>query len=470
MGDRAYKFKKPVDLGFLNFRTRESRERSCRREVELNRRLAPDVYLGLGALSTPDTAEPEPVVIMRRMPEDRRLSTMILEREAVDDVMVRLARMLATFHAAADRSPEISAEGSRDAIRARWFAGFDQLAGLRPVALDPAMLDEIRDRVNVFLAGRSALFDRRMAQGRIVDGHGDLICDDIFCLDDGPRALDCLEFDDRLRYLDALDDVAFLAMDVEVLGAARQAELLLRRYADFAGDPAPAALQHHYVAYRAFVRAKVEALRYAQGHPGAAAAARRYADLALRHLRAGTVTLVVIGGLPGSGKSTIAGRVADTAGGVIISSDRIRKEISGVPPLQTAADAFGRGLYDSAHTERTYREMLIRATKLLAEGETVVVDASWVDPLRRADAAACARTARAEFVAVCCSAPADIRLRRLRSRTSGASDADAMIAARMEWNTPPWPTALMVRTTGSIKDAADRVVDTLHTVRNSGSA
>jgi hypothetical protein len=466
MGERAYKFKKPVDLQFLDFRSREQRDTCCRREVELNRRLAPDVYLGVGQLTVPDVADAEPVVVMRRMPEDRRLSTMLLRHTDIDDAVDRLAHLLAAFHAAADRSPAISAEGSRDAIRGRWFASFDQVAGLGADVLDPAVFAEIRRRVTVFLAGRSALFDRRIEQGRVVDGHGDLICDDIFCLDDGPRILDCLEFDDRLRYIDGLDDVAFLAMDLEMLGAAGSAELLFRKYADLSGDPAPAALRHHFVSYRAFVRAKVEALRSAQGRPGAAADARRYADLALDHLRAGTVRMVLIGGAPGAGKSTVAGQVADDLGSVLLTSDRIRKEISGISPLQHVTGPYRYGLYDAGHTRHTYREMLTRAGKLLALGESVVVDASWNDPRRRAEAAACATASHAELHQVCCSAPPELRRHRLRLRAPGPSDADAVIAARMERDTTPWPDAVTVATTGTVGEAVNTVLGHVRTGAN----
>ncbi len=466
MGERAYKFKKPVDLEFLDFRTREQRETCCQREVALNRRLAPDVYLGVGQLSVPDMADAEPVVVMRRMPGDRRLSAMVLRRDDIDETVDRLAHLLAAFHAAAQRSPAISAEGSRDAIRRRWFASFDQVTALGAHVLEPAVFAEIRHRVTVFLDGRSALFDRRIAQGRIVDGHGDLICDDIFCLDDGPRILDCLEFDDRLRYVDGLDDVAFLAMDLEMLGAIRSAEMLFRKYAAFAGDPAPAALRRHFVSYRAFVRAKVEALRSVQGCPDAAADARRYADLALEHLRSGAVRMVVIGGAPGAGKSTVAGRVADSLGAVLLSSDRIRKEISGMSPLQHAADAYGSGLYDAAHTRRTYGEMLGRAGRLLAEGESVVVDASWNNPRRRADAKACAAASQAEVLQVCCSAPSEVRRHRLHLRAPGPSDADAVIAARMERHTAPWPEALPVSTGGTVDEAVGTVLDRLRSAGN----
>ncbi len=462
MGDRAYKFKKPVDVGFLDFRDPDRRAACCRRELELNRRLAPDVYLGIGQLSPPDGGRAEPAVVMLRMPDERRLSALVAAGTDLRDEVSRLARLMATFHAASERSHAISAEGTRDAIAARWSDSFEQVAAFAGPVLDPTEFAEIRARVDDFLVGRSAMFDRRIADGRIVDGHGDLICDDIFCLDDGPRVLDCLEFDDHLRHLDGLDDVCFLAMDIERLGAPALARKFLRRYADFAGDPAPATLRHHYIAYRAFVRVKVDCLRSAQGAAGAAHDAREFAGLTLRHLRAGSVRMVLIGGLPGAGKSTVAGAVADRMGAVLLSSDRIRKELSGLPPQRPAAQAYRQRLYDVEHTSRTYGEIFRRAATLAAEGQSVVIDASFNDPGLRTEAEGRAVTAQAELVVVCCSAPHDVRLHRLRSRSPGPSDADPVIAERMEHSSRPWPGALIVSTTGTVEQAAARVLHAAH--------
>ena len=172
----------------------------------------------------------------------------------------------------------------------------------------------------------------RAQAGRIVDGHGDLLADDIFCLDDGPRILDCLDFDDRLRWVDGLDDAAFLAMDLERLGAPGLAEQFTGWYAEYSGDPAPTSLRHHYTAYRSLVRAKVDFLRAIQGDPEAAAVARQLLGMALKHLRAAVVTLVMVGGLPGTGKSALSAAIAGRFGFTALSSDQIRKELAGVSP------------------------------------------------------------------------------------------------------------------------------------------
>ncbi|HVW41108.1 MAG TPA: gluconate kinase, partial [Amycolatopsis sp.] len=315
IGDSAYKLKKPVDFGFLDFTSRHEREAVCHKEVALNRRLAPDVYFGVADVTGPDGRVCDHLVVMRRMPEERRLSTLVSRGEPLTQVIEDLAQLIAHFHERAERGPEVSAQGSRDAIRDRWRASFAQVRPFHGTVLDKAAAIEIEHLTEEFLTGRAPLFDRRIATGHIVDGHGDLLADDIFCLDDGPRVLDCLEFDDRLRNLDGLDDVAFLAMDLERLGAPELAKELLDRYIALSGDPAPPALRHHYLAYRAFVRVKVACLRHDQGDESAAPLARTCAELALRHLREGVVRLVLVGGLPASGKSTLAGGIADHLGG-----------------------------------------------------------------------------------------------------------------------------------------------------------
>jgi aminoglycoside phosphotransferase family enzyme/predicted kinase len=453
VGDRAYKLKKPVDVGFLDFRTRQSRLAVCHREVELNSRLAPDVYLGVVDVSDVDGEPMDHMVVMRRMPEDRRLSTLVRGGAPLAEAVDRLARMIASFHASASRSATISAEGTRDALGARWSASLDQVDVVRGSLLNEHDLGEVRRLTQAFLAGREKLFDSRIAANRIVDGHGDLLADDIFCLDDGPRVLDCLEFDDRLRAVDGLDDIAFLAMDLERLGVPELGATLLDRYVEYSGDPAPAALREHYLAYRAFVRVKVACLRHGQGDVTAADEAKQYADIALRHLRQGQVRLVLVGGLPGTGKTTLAGALADKLGAVLLSTDRLRKELAGLTPGEHAAAPYQGGIYTAEHTEATYRELLSRAEKLLALGESVVLDASWTAHAHRELADAVATRTHSRLVPLFCQAPSAIIDARIRTRTGTLSDADPDVAARMALAMDPWSQATVVSTADSQADS-----------------
>jgi uncharacterized protein len=316
-------------------------------------------------------------------------------------------------------------------------------------------VDEIADLALRLLGGRGPLLADRVADDRVVDGHGDLITADVFCLDDGPRVLDCLEFDDRLRFVDGLDDVSFLAMDLERLGRPDLAERFLAAYVEFSGDPAPASLRHHYIAYRAVVRAKVAWIRYGQGDAAAADEARHHDAIALLHLRAGDVRLVLVGGLPGTGKTTVAGGLGDRFGAVVLSSDRIRKELAGIDPTTPAGAPYGEGLYAPERTEELYAELAHRAERLLARGESVILDASWTAQRNRDRAAGIARRTYSRLVQLECRADAEATSLRIRDRVGSASDATPAIATAMAVRADPWPDAVPIPTTSSVAESLE---------------
>lgn len=293
--------------------------------------------------------------------------------------------------------------------------------------LDDAAEAEVERLVRRYLAGRKPLFDTRVAQGRVVDGHGDLPAQDIFCLDDGPRVLDCLEFDDRLRYVDGLDDAAFLAMDLEQLGAPGAAAYFLAQYGEYSGDPAPPSLWHHYVAYRAFVRAKVSLTR-------------RLLTTALRHLRTSAICLTLVGGLPGSGKSALSGALSDRLGVPLLSSDRLRKELADIPAEEPAAAAYGEGLYAPEWTRRTYGPARPRGRSAVRRG----VRRTGRHLVRCGTArrgAAHGRTHQRRPGGPALPGPGRGVGGRLTTRAPGPSDADPQIAAAMAAEEPPWPEA-----------------------------
>jgi len=449
VGDRACKLKKPVNLGFLDYSATQARAAACAREVELNRRFAPDVYLGVAEVSSPDGQTCDHLVIMRRLAAARRLSALVHSRTPVAEPLEQVARIIATCHARAPRSPQISEQGSRDALRRRWADNIKQAKQLvRPSVADEPLswtaIEETERLADRFLAGRLPLFDARIRADRIVDGHGDLLADDIFCLDDGPRILDCLDFDDKLRWLDGLDDAAFLAMDLERLGAPALAEHFMSAYAGYCEDPAPASLRHHYVAYRAFVRAKIARIRAAKGDPGPGFEAHHLAEVALRHLHAGAITLVMAGGLPGTGRSTLADAVARRLGFTVLNSNRIRKELAGLPTETRIHVPYQAGLYGSEWTERVYSELLRRAAVLLAHGQSVIADASFISVRQRAAAEAAADAASADLVQLRCTASRELATKRVRARAGAASGAGCAIARQMENAAEPWPDAIVI--------------------------
>mgnify|MGYP000905665733 CR=1 FL=1 len=242
--------------------------------MELNRRLAPDVYLGVLEVRDPDDDEVlDHVVRMRRLPDRLGLARLVQDREPggrrirdtdVSGGVGEVAGQIAQLHARSPHPPEIDAAGEPETIHGLWT---DSLEHLRRIAVGrdaPEIVDDIAALSDTYLRGRGPLLRSRIDAGRIVDGHGDLVAADAYLLPDGPRIIDCLEFDDGLRFGDAMADIGFLAMDLDRLGARDLAVVLLDSYRAASGDDAPPSLVHHYLAYRALVRAKVTAIRAEQ--------------------------------------------------------------------------------------------------------------------------------------------------------------------------------------------------------------
>ena len=459
VGDRAYKVKKPVSLGFLDFSTVELRRVVCHDEVRLNRRLAPDVYLGVDDVVGADGVPYEHLVVMRRMPAERALSALLDAGADVRDDLRRLARLLAGFHATASTSARIAAAGSVESVRHNWDTGLGALGEFVGPVLDAATHDELCRLSARYLDGRGPLFALRQVEGRIRDGHGDLLSADVYCLDDGPRVLDCIEFDPLLRYGDVLLDVAFLAMDLMDRGHPELARSFLGDYEEFSGQYQPTSLTRHYLAYRAQVRSKVTCLRWAQGDESARPAAQHLAELALSQLQDAAVRLVLVGGPPGVGTSTVAGGLADRHGWALVRSDVVRKQLAGLRPEQRAAAPLDQGLYGPGSTDRTYDELLAHARTALGLGESVVLDASWSDPARRAAARAVAAQTSSALVELLCAAPPQVVAERTARRAAegrDASDVDPGMAPLLADRFAPWPEARVLDTTRP----PDAVLDT----------
>lgn len=455
IGPRAFKMKKAVQNDFLDFSTVDARRVALEREYTLNVRFSPDVYLGIAELTDPGGGPPEPLLKMHRLPESRKLATLAVSGADVTEDLVSIAHIVAQVHARSAHDDTIDRAGSRDALRGRWAANIRELRAFPTPIVDAATIDDIDERSARYLAGRGPLFDRRIAQHRIVDGHGDLLADDIFCMSDRPRILDCLDFDDKLRYLDGIDDICCLAMDLEFLGRPKAARSLIDAYLEAACDAPPGSLVDHYIAYRATVRAKVACIRALQCGATSSADATEHARSASRHLEAATVTATLIGGLPGTGKSTVAAEYASRTGASVLSSDVVRKELAGLDPSEARPSAVGEGLYSPSVTAHTYAELLRRARELLTAGRSVVLDATWTDPDMRERARLLAARARAESIEIECTVPPLTSLQRIATRRSSASDATRQVYESMARGRAPWPSARRVSCGGTVAESVD---------------
>lgn len=482
-GTEAYKVKKPVDLGFVDFTTLDRRRRFCEEEVRLNRRLAPTVYQGVvpvtqGPAGLRFGGEGEPVdwaVRMERLPDEAMLEQRLFFGQVDADTVRDLARSAAAFHAAAERGPRISAFGRFDVVAANVRGNFD-----KPL---PTVSDSVVRRLETLtedaLKRLRPLIEARAARGVPCDTHGDLHLDHVYLFPERPAAerlviIDCIEFNDRFRFADPVADMAFLFMDLGYHGRRDLARAFADAYFEASGDGEGCQLLPFYSAYRAAVRGKVEGLKALQPEVSehrrwkALEDTRGHFLMALGELERPSrrPCLVLVGGLPGTGKSTLACGIAEAGGFRVVRSDLVRKELAGLPAEQSARQAFGEGLYTQEWTDRTYVECALRTAAALREGERVLLDATlsqrvWRDALLKG-----ARGLGMPALLFVCKADADVVRRRLADRVGDASDADWRVYQRAAEHWEELGTGTIeLRTDGAPGDA---VATALSALRDAG--
>jgi aminoglycoside phosphotransferase family enzyme/predicted kinase len=444
-GELAYKVKKPLTLPFLDYGTAARRRGMCREEVRLNARLAPRIYLRVVGIGGRDgryrlTAEDDPEAIeyaveMRRVAEDRSLAALAagggIERSQVEAVGRRLAR----FHAEAALAPT----GSRavDALVASLEENFATLREAGAGALGADRLDAAERFTRAFLAAGRERLEARERAGCVRDCHGDLRAEHVIVPASGDLYVyDCVEFDPALRRIDVGADLAFLVMDLTRLGRESAALRLIDAYRHAGGDPGDDSLLGFYAAYRAWVRAKVACLRALELGEGDRERAERQAEarelLDLGHRfawRARQPLLLVVAGVAGSGKTTLARRLAELSGWTRVSSDLTRKRLAGIAPTERAGEAG----YSAEMTARTYVEMGRAAAEEMRARGAAIVDATFHRRGERAafeDGLGGSGTPR---LLVECQAPPELLLARVRERArqSGrVSDAGPEVLRR----------------------------------------
>ena len=502
---RVVKLRKAVRLSFLDFGTRARRSADCLREVALNRRLAPDVYLGVAPLETGaggyrvgalreglaagegGAPPPEHAVVMRRLPAGRDALS-LLERGALEPAHLdAVARVLARFHAGAGlgRPAPFSPDAWRALVAGPMAANVASLRETRPAGVEPGTVERVEARFAERLAEVEGRLETRRSEGRAVDGHGDVHLQHIW-FEAGaktPLLIDCIEFSEGLRRIDAASEVAFLAMDLAYRGRDDLAARFLRRYAESSDDFGLYGVASLYASYRAAVRAKVAGLAASEAEVpeeqrrAAAESAVRHLGLAERLLapaRPGAVVLVC--GTVGSGKSTAAEALADRLEGAVVSSDRTRKRLAGLAPEERAASEPGAGIYTEEWMERTYAALLERAEPVVASGRVALLDATWASARRRAAARAFAEGigAQAWLLEVrCAEATALERLRRRAAEGRDPSDAGPGLLAqsRAQFEPPDeWPPARRLVLESDAPDAAAALEAVAHAIGASAAA
>ena len=436
-GDVVYKVKKAVNFGFLDFTTLEKRRHYCDEELRLNRRLAPRAYLEVVAITAGPSGEPalggpgpviEYAVKMRRLPQERMLKKLLQEGQARPEMLEAVARRVALFHAEAETGGEIDRIGGIETIRRNHEENFDQTEPFIGRTIPPEQYRFIRAYALGFLERERSLFDRRVAQHRIRDCHGDLHLEHILIADD-ILIFDCIEFNDRFRYEDVAAEVAFLAMDLDFNGYADEAAHFVAAYIRCTGDDEIRTLLHFYKCYYAYVRGKVVGFRLdddaiaAPEREEAARTAARYFDLAYTcAARLERPALILVAGLMGTGKSVLARNLAPRLGAEIVRMDVLRKERLALKPTDRRPEDFGQGIYADDVSRETYAEALRRAEDLLAAGGSVIIDASYKREDERRRAEALARRYGAAFHILECRCPEAVIRRRLDVRGADADE------------------------------------------------
>jgi aminoglycoside phosphotransferase family enzyme/predicted kinase len=446
-GGHAYKVKKPVAPGFLDFRTLEDRRHFCAEEVRLNRRLAPDVYLGV----VPVTREGDGLrfggggeavewaVRMRRLPEGATLLSRLRRGEVGAAQLEYLARRVAAFHASAEAGPRIAALARWEEVARNLCANLPDHAADGGGLLSGPVRERLGARLEESLARLAPLIESRAGRGVPRDTHGDLRLEHVYLFPDRAPpddliVIDCIEFNERFRFADPVADMAFVVMDLAFEGRRDLARAFADAYFRAAGDDEGRQLLPMYTAYRSMVRARVGGLKCAEAEipEGERAAARTRARahwlVALGELEEADrkPCLVLVGGLPGSGKSTLARGLAGLAPFHVLRSDVVRKELAGAAAAE---------IYTPEWTDRTYAECLRRAEELLFEGERVLVDATFREERWRRAFLEAAGRAGVPAALLLCRADPGVARARIERRRGDASDAGwpAYLSLSREW-------------------------------------
>jgi aminoglycoside phosphotransferase family enzyme/predicted kinase len=466
-GAHVYKVKKPVHLDFLDFSTLDKRRHFCEEEVRLNRRLAPEVYVGVvpvvrtaGGVRFEGAGEAvEWAVKMQRLPDAATLQER-LRRGVVDPALVEgLARRLAAFHRTAEANERIASFGRPGAVSKVVLDIFHEARPQVGNTVSAAVFDRVKALAEGVLARLRLLIEERAARGLTRDCHGDLHLDHVYVFPERPPpgdlvVIDCIEFNERFRFIDPVADMAFAAMDFAFHGRRDLARAFADAYFRASGDDQGRELLPLYTAYRATVRGAVEGILLAEeevpeaDRAAALGPARAHWLLALAELEepARRPGLVLVSGLPGTGKSWLARALAGCAHFEVVRSDEVRKDLAGLPGEAPSPSERRASLYTAAWNERTYAECLRRAGQLLFEGKRVLVDATFREEGRRRTFLEAAVGWGVPAAILLCEAdPATVR-RRLEARRGDASDADWSVytqaAARWEDITPATRPAL----------------------------
>jgi len=436
-GEYAYKLKKPLRLSFLDYSTLERRRELCEEEVRLNRRHAPDLYLGVSAIGG-TTTEPrvdgdgpplEHAVRMRQFDARDELVALLGAGTATTEALAALGVDIARLHAIAAPAPAGSRFGDPDTVHRVTLDNFAELRRLPECQAEARRVAALEQRLTEAVGAHRELMRERLAGGRVRECHGDLHCGNVVRWRGRLTPFDGIEFDPALRFIDVANDIGFLTMDLAERGRADLRHGVLQAWLEALGDFAGLSLLPYYECYRALVRAKVAALGALQApfpstrRDDAVAACMRYLDWAGHRLEPRRPALLLTCGLSGSGKTWLSRQIGPPLGALHVRSDVERKRLAGLAAHEDSRSAPDGGIYTLEFNARTYGRLEQCAGAALAGGETVIVDAAFLRRAERARFVELAAARHAPIVIVHCRAPDHVLRQRVAERSAARSDA-----------------------------------------------
>ncbi|MBK8970750.1 MAG: AAA family ATPase [Hahellaceae bacterium] len=438
-GDYVYKIKKPMNFGFLDFTTLDKRKFYCDEEVRLNRRLAPDIYLDTiaiyGSTESPrfvaDGNPPiEYAVRMRQFDPSSVLTQAQHPAKELSRLLTQVMVAVARFHETGCAVATLDQPfGSADAILAPVVQNFEQIQPLLQDAADLVLLEQIRTWSLKEHERLAPLMNERKHDGKVRECHGDMHFGNIAVVNQAPLVFDCIEFNEEFRWIDVINDVAFLLMDLDDRGESGLGCQLLNVYLEETGDYAGVALLNYYKAYRAMVRCKVAL--FTLGAPGLSDAARAelaakahgYLELGVGYTGAAKPFLCLTQGRSGSGKTTVSSHLLQRVSAIRVRSDVERKRLAGLTPLAKSGSAKDEGIYTAELTSLTYQRLLDLADALLDVGHSVIVDATFLKQAQRKPFLELASRRHIKTQIAACQVDEHVARQRLDERKKQGKDA-----------------------------------------------
>jgi len=450
-GDFAYKIKKPVDFGFLNFSTLEKRYTCCLNELRLNRRLAPAIYLDVMSISgtrdkpviNADGEAFEYAVKMRQFPQSAQLDCMLAAGELNVGHMDAIAHMVANFHQNINIADDTMDYGNNNVIYQPVEENFNQIRehlDIRPYANTLALLQSWSKSTFVKL---ESIFKQRKCDGFVRECHGDMHLRNLVWLDTGPTAFDCIEFNSRLRWIDVISEIAFLVMDLQDRQQQQLANRFLNSYLEVTGDYAGLSVLPFYLCYRALVRAKVDALRLEQKNIAvedrqqSLTEFESYLQLATTYTDVSTPKLIIMRGLSASGKSTVSQQLLDATGMIRIRSDVERKRLFEATLTNKTSNEINAGIYSEQASQQTYAKLAELTSQVISAGYSVIVDAAFLKHEQREPFQQLAERLGVAYIILEITAPADVLRQRIAERQNDVSDADLAVLEHQLANWQP---------------------------------